>query len=428
MKGERILILVLTVALLATLLWSVNEWGLRVLPFDPDNGVKDPVGTFSIPAPPNCSVICTRLFECGQASNQDECMEECGGYSLRTRRCLADADCAATAECFKQPDANECGSVCARLDQCQMADTDTCETECEEMDKAVRECIVQAACADIESDCLGFDRELACLEYCDHLLACNLDQEPTECFEDCLELSSGAIECALETSCDWIAPLCMDDGPDCRDFCVKLLECEQLAPIQFTACRGVCSDESEELVACVINVECEEINRCYQDPWFWPDCERYCDRLSDCDLIDPADETCPDLCRQEDPEIVWCVIDSECDQIESVCLGNPEAADCETVCGKLDQCGLPVPGCFDLCLFDWAEITIECIFGSDCGDIDPWCFEPDELICDSACEKMADCFAVEFGACKADCLEYWPTGRSECVIDAACVDVEPFCF
>jgi len=178
-----------------------------------------------------------------------------------------------------------------------------------------------------------------------------------------------------------------EDWNNCEAVCDKLIDCGQWdeGDDQWAECMEFCEEEMNpddefSVGDCILEVECEEIDECWEEEEFEPECDLYCAKLIGCDSMPWWEfEECVEGCYEEPPELIECVIETECDAIEEECYEESWPEDmCDLYCDKMVDCDYFHPMfwdlCFDTCL-DESEELIECVIDVECEEIESACFE-----------------------------------------------------
>jgi len=120
---------------------------------------------------------------------------------------------------------------------------------------------------------------------------------------------------AIQLPADWIGEMTLYNESQpfiegCGEYCDKLIECDVIPEWVFDECVESCAFEPQELVDCVIEVECQEIDWCFEDSWrqrcvdfvaaYWDEC-------LDFDHFDLDEQEMIEGCT-DDPEYWECLI------------------------------------------------------------------------------------------------------------------------
>lgn len=386
-----------------------------------------------------CDFLCKKLNECELNDLFDDCGNYCEStYTKELKECIYDNNCdAIEIQCFSaKADIPDCVALCEILEKCAKEPFEECISECPDFDKEKINCISKTECDSIVEECLEENKEKRCDLFCTQLVDCEIigPSDFWTCKDICLDEEKALIDCVLNSSCNQVDRWCFGVRPQisCGMFCDHLTDCGYWEADSYALCMEECNLESQSLVDCVIHSECVIAELCYENPWSKPECGEYCEKLIDCNLLEPWDFVeCLEECIEEPADNIWCVMNTSCAHIAHVCWDNPYQDDCANACDKMVECrfGLPFEECFALCIDLWSADTPVCILESTCDLIEDGCFQPAfKAECANACRKMMECNLMgEQENCHEDCFENWSEEKVECVRIKSCGDISASC-
>ncbi len=373
---------------------------------------------------PPCEALCEARTLCEQEEMpQAQCVEACNNALVDPAQaglwrlqlpCGRVPDCEALTECLVAADPEpECAAWCGELDACELGSED-CQAECEANFLRGREATSRACVGEIEEE--------------------------------------GEGRCAAVEAC--VPP----PTPPCRDYCQRLLDCNQLGEMpDLEACVRSCDDDhharpedTSTRIGCVLSApECDSpdpfnaphaVSACVLNPAVGEAaslCLPYCRATAEC--AEPAEDVaeCITACAEGfgDASALRFVAAAPC-LLElggaptcaelSACIPEAVEVDCEARCGAVEDCRIPEEGCAEACGeapdADVAGCVLEaevrglgCRRIAECVD-----FELGEVppSCEAVCAKRAGCDeAVDDFLCLLDCPE------AGVPIQAACAEV-----
>lgn len=333
-----------------------------------------------------CGTTCRRIVDCGLLPDVSMCEPWCrDDWDERVRTCVVNTACDRIEEaCFERTPALVCGEICARAALCSWRELEDagCVDRClSQWSRRERDCLTEADCATGLGLCLNPDSRTPCPGVCDKLRRCGIAEEEdlTDCAQICEEEMDDAMRnCVLQSECDEIENSCVEgELPDelCFAACEVVAVCHIL-PVADRECIQICEEQwDEEVPLCLIDVEfCDLAPDCMDITG--AQCALLCDRFILCGELEeleyePCVEGCPTEFRDEERE---CLMASECDEFAD-CLevgeGEAEEADlCPEACSKMARCELISPeetlDCEQSCLDDWSEERKRCVLDTAC--------------------------------------------------------------
>lgn len=338
-----------------------------------------------LPPMPKCKSVCTKLYECNLIADQDLCTEVCPErYGRSDRECIMDTPCENITEDCMDRHQRDCEQYCRVLASCEIMDSRQCLEQCDDTSAEIMRCAMETDCDLIEQECFEFPYDVLCEPYCNRLLSCEA-MAPGDfelCMETCYDESPNLVECVLEVECDQIESYCLNNAPNplCGDYCLALVDCEWIDEEDFKLCMIDCKSESADLVECVVDAPCDEMDFCYEQDAATSGCALYCKKALDCQLMFPDRfDQCFNDCSEESIEVIDCVIESSCEEIEEVCWSNPYPLLCESACDRLNQCGIwfDAAQCYESCMGVWSTRSSQCVLDLPCEQIENDCFNPE---------------------------------------------------
>ncbi|NLH49564.1 MAG: hypothetical protein GX444_13335 [Myxococcales bacterium] len=331
----------------------------------------------------------------------------------------------------------ECRLACNRLEICRhpLAGPD-CPAYCaKNWEKNQVTCIERAACDEVNNICLFAAGDTDCADACDKALQCGLVQNAEGCLAECWqEWSEDLRACLVATSCDEVEAVCLPaiDAGSCGIFCERLNECALVDFIDDADCLDYCLTlDDTTLRQCVLQTSCELIEPVCLSEDFNPECLSACTRLERCGALGdiPAD-TCPAVCLAEwDEETIACLLESACEAIGPECLGRPDPV-CVEICGKLTECQMEadIADCSVVCSTSLDDETRQCILDAACEEIDSVCFTTPPDLCDLACTKAVSCQLDEdYAACYESCQTGFEVELIGCILAFPCEKIGENC-
>jgi len=276
-----------------------------------------------------------------------------------------------------------------------------------------------------------------CLESCRKLAECNLLEPNEECLMVCsLFWPEFWRECISVTDCRKIEPLCFDQPveSDCRDVCNRIMDCA--IPYEWNKCVQDCDRAfTPEIRDCVLRSDCPAMEERCLTQVHEPTCDQFCDQLLKCGLWKPEDRsTCLDLCRQDNyPQRRKCVVDLPCDMIDPMCFNSNFEPGCAVACHKLSDCGLidslTFPTCLNTCQTQWMPSELDCVLSAACEDVEGTCFGPTNTDCQAACRRIVECGLEEDTSfCYQSCKEFFTPEECDCTLYTPCSQIALACF
>jgi len=331
-----------------------------------------------------------------------------------------------------------CRLACSRLQICGRppAGKECLDLCAAEWNEETRECVQQAACREIDERCFPPETVSFCEQICERLQTCWFFDYVEECLfacEDDWDYQMRA--CLAETPCEEAETVCFParEETPCAAFCDRLSECGLIEPEDTVGCLDFCVMTNDpEMTECADNVPCEDIEPiCLADDYD-PLCLIACERLTACEALDDLDaEACPAVCMAEwDDPMLACLLDAACGEMAPICLGVVDP-DCREACDKLAACDLeydPVE-CGISCTLNMEPNLRQCILETRCRSIDTVCFGAGPDPCEIFCDKLVFCgFESNFDACVMDCREVFDQQLVGCVLAFPCETMEAHCF
>lgn len=346
------------------------------------------------------------------------------------------ADVAATPA--TQAPSDSCRKACSRLKICERQPTgkeclDLCEAEWNE---ETRQCVQQAACREIDEMCFPPEIASFCEQICERMQSCWFFDYVEECLITCEdEWDYQMRACLAVTPCEEAEAVCFParEYTPCASFCERLSECGLIEPEDEVGCLDFCvMTDDPEMPECAENVPCEDIEPICLADEYDPLCVVACDRLTACEALDDPDaEACPAVCMAEwDEPIISCLLDAACGEMAPICLGIVDE-DCREACDKLTACEMEYDAaeCAISCTLNMEPEMRQCILDTRCRSIDTVCFGVGPDPCDIFCDKLVFCgFESSFEACATDCREAFDQQLVNCVLSFPCETMEANCF
>ena len=419
---------------------------LAVIYFATHRGAEPEVVATPEPQPPtiealfaDCPAACEKMIACGKFESQEKCLTVClASYPGDLRDCIVSSECEELMNACFTISSDECLDVCDRMELCGYLPWDECLRVCHEnTEPTTIDCINnEDTCEGIEEYCLdAFNKGAVCRDYCDRMIECgHFDSSARlECLDLCQTEEQDRIDCVFVQECDDIMDICFDPemSPACSSYCAKIDDCGMNELLE-DDCALVCRDAQRAHIGCVQEAGCDELPWCFEADWAIPDCREYCRKLVECGEYDWQEfPLCLQDCRQEPLETLLCVLEESCSDIEVLCMRTVVDEACALSCEVMFECGLMADPdlCFSICLDAWEMWTMDCVVGSQCEEIDPFCFDPLAYDCRDACDRLYACGLSEnAGLCINQCYASWNDTTIDCALGAPCETMGEECF
>jgi hypothetical protein len=276
-----------------------------------------------------------------------------------------------------------------------------------------------------------------CRLACERLRICRHPLAGERCAAACeTEWDHEQARCVQQAACNRLDAECLLPEPEisCLEACERIVDCQLLGPHE--ECESLCAGQwDQEMRRCFLDTECDEIESvCFPAVPATP-CTDFCVRLTECGLQDFKDETdCQETCLAiDEPALRDCVTRVSCEVIELVCLAEDYDPLCLDACDRLDACGamgdLSADYCPVVCMSAWDDVTISCLLAGNCEQLGPLCLGRPDPTCVDVCRKLTVCeMETDIEDCAFTCTLNLADEARQCLLETPCEEIDAVCF